>query len=124
MRKGVTAIKTPEIKFPVSKEVNGQVVTETYTARVDFNAFAELEELYGTVDDALAAIEKGSIKAIRNLLWASMITQHPGLTVGEVGRMINEENMKNLTAQLQLLFMNSMPEAENESINQGNAQTT
>lgn len=39
----------------------------------DMNAYAELENLYGSIDKAMEQLQKGSIKDIRTILWVGLI---------------------------------------------------
>lgn len=63
--------------------------------KFDLNAFAEIEEQYGSVDEAMDALEKGSIKALRVVLWAGLIHEeldengNPKVTPKEVGSLID-----------------------------------
>lgn len=41
--------------------------------KYDLNAFAELENTYGTVDAAMAKLSDGKLKDLRNILWAGLI---------------------------------------------------
>lgn len=38
----------------------------------DMNALAELETIYGSIEDALKVLEGGKLKDVRNLLWAGI----------------------------------------------------
>ncbi len=60
------------------------------------NALAELEEKFGSVDAAFAEADKGSIKTIRFVLWAGLITKDPELTEQQVGALIDMRMLANL----------------------------
>lgn len=54
---------------PVTMELGGQVRTFQF----DMNAFAELEERFGSIDDAMDQLTAGRIKDIRLILWTALI---------------------------------------------------
>lgn len=68
--------------------------------RFDLNAFALLEEKYGSVDEALKKVEQGSIIALRYMLWAGLVHEDPSLTVEEVGSMFDVKNLNEVSKQL------------------------
>ncbi|MBT9168523.1 MAG: hypothetical protein DDT19_01869 [Syntrophomonadaceae bacterium] len=84
----------------------------------DLNAFAELEELYGSVDEAMAAMEKGSIKAVRALLWAGLIHNHldendqPTLKLRDVGKWVQISMLQDLSKKIEKALKDALPEAE------------
>lgn len=43
------------------------------TLKFDLNAFAELEERFGSVEEAMRALQQGGMKAIRTILWVGLI---------------------------------------------------
>ena len=62
--------------------------------RFTLNAMAELEDRYGSVDAAFAEMNKGSIKAIRFVLWAALIEGSPELTERQVGSLIDTQYLQ------------------------------
>lgn len=81
--------------------------------RYDLNAFAELEELgMGTSGEVLGAMEKGSVKAIRGLLWAGLIHQDPDLSLQQVGAMLSIAGIESISDKLRGAIMGAMPEPE------------
>ena len=79
-----------------------------YDITLDLNAFAELEEIYGDVTEALDGLEKGSFKAIRAILFAILKSQNDKLTLVKVA------NKLNMTAE------QSLPELTEEAIEEKN----
>lgn len=81
--------KTPTI------ELDGK----TYTLRYDFNAWADMEEEYGSMEAAineLTAAEdlKGKpASTTRFFLWVGLHQDMPELTLQDVGRLLNPGNM-------------------------------
>lgn len=73
------------------------------------NAMAELEERYGSVDAALAALNTGSVKAVRCLLWAGMIDTDENLTEQQVGKLIDIDCLSRIMDDLNAAMEEDMP---------------
>lgn len=80
--------------------------------KFDLNALAELEDMYGTVDDAFKALDSGSVKAVRAVLWAGMLHDEPELTEREVGSLMDIQCLTEMTDALSQAFDNDMPVSE------------
>ncbi len=93
---------------------------QEYEVTLDLNAFAELEEIYGDVTEALDGLEKGSFKAIRAILFAILKSQNEELTLVKVGKMINMSNIVEITEKLNTTAQNSLPELDEEEIKEKN----
>ncbi len=68
-----------------------------YRLIFDLNAMAEVEEKYGTIGKAMKAMQEGSIKAVRCVLWAMMLHDSPELTEKEVGQMVTVATLDKIT---------------------------
>lgn len=77
--------------------------------RFDLNAFAELEEVYDSVDDALKAMEKGRLKAVRAVLWAGLVHEDEDLTLKDVGRFVTLDTFGDLAKTLGEAIKKGMP---------------
>lgn len=89
------------------------------TIRFTLNAMAELEDKYGTVDAAFEQLDKGSIKAVRFILWAGLIHEDPDLTEQQVGNLIDIQYMQSLMTSIGTAFdadMPAVPEAQNPNV--------
>jgi hypothetical protein len=75
------------------------------------NAMAELEDKFGSVENAFKAVENHSFKAVRTVLWAGFIHAEPTLTELEVGNLIDMTNIEYLMEQLNAAFSTDMPDA-------------
>jgi hypothetical protein len=84
--------------------------------RFDLNAFAELEEAYGDIEQAMKAMEKGSIKALRAILWAGLIHEEETLTQKQIGAMIGLQDLQELAQQLSKAMQGHMPAPTEEDI--------
>ena len=73
------------------------------------NAMAELEERYGSVDAAFAALNTGSVKAVRCLLWAGMIDTDENLTEQQVGKLIDIDCLNRIMDDLSAAMEEDMP---------------
>lgn len=76
------------------------------------NALAEMEDRYGSVDDAFKELDKGSIKAVRFVLWAGLMHSDETLTERQVGNLIDTQCMADIMNQLTAAFDNDMAKEE------------
>lgn len=83
----------------------------------DLNAMAEMEDKYGTVDDAFKALEGNSIKAVRFMLWAGLVHDDPSLTEQQVGSLIDVAYLHELMTSLGEAFEADMPD-QKEAVEQ------
>lgn len=89
LRDAKPRVKTITLKDGVEREI-------CFT----LNAMAELEDRYGSVDKAFKAMDEGSIKAARFVLWAGLHDSDESLTEMQVGKLIDMELMNNLMKDL------------------------
>ena len=80
----------------------------------DMNGLAELEDRYGSMDDAFKALQKGSIKAARTLLWIGLLHEDETLTERQAGALVSMRNMTEVMAKITSALTNSTPEPEGE----------
>ena len=91
------------------------------TLRFTLNAMAELEDKYGSVDEAFAALDKGSIKAVRFILWAGLMHEDENLTEQQVGNLIDIQYMQELLDTVEIALDSDMPDqAEPAKLTDGN----
>jgi len=116
---------------PVELNINGKL----YTLKYDFNAFIELEEIYGSIDEALAKlqgevvldkdgkpviikdkddkdIEKRniSLKALRDFLWSGLLYGNENITKKDVAHMLEFTNFSEITEKMMEAINASLPE--------------
>lgn len=96
--------------------------------KFDLNAFAELETKFGSVEQAMAILQQGSIKGIRTILWVGLIheeaildekTGEPigyNITPHQVGSWIDSSMLKLAIEQLTTALVGSLPEEEKQEI--------
>ena len=100
------------------KDVKSKAVKITLTDGVErtikftLNALAELEDRYGSVDEAFKQLDNNSIKAVRCILWAGLIHEDPELTEQQVGNLIDIQYMQELMTSLGDAFDADMPKNE------------
>ena len=82
------------------------------TLRFDLNAFAELEEKFGSMDAAFHAMQKGSLKAARSLLWAGLLHEDETLTERKVGGMVTLANMSGIMDSITSALTAAMPDGD------------
>lgn len=80
--------------------------------RFTMNAFAELEIKYGTIDVALEQMDKGSLVAIRYILWLGLLEMDETLTEKQVGGLIEIEDFERIMTDLTKVMGQSLPEQE------------
>lgn len=85
---------------------------KTYNLRYDLNAFAELEEIYGSVEFAMNALCESSVKAIINVLWAGLIHENETFMPKEVGKMLDLTNIKEVGEAINKAIKEAMPNNE------------
>lgn len=96
-------VRTKPIKITLDKE---------RTLRFDLNAFAELEDKFGDINEALTKLQSGSIKAIRALLWAALLHEDDTLTENDVGAMIGMNNISDVVEGISRAFDQATPESK------------
>jgi predicted homoserine dehydrogenase-like protein len=85
------------------------------TLKYDLNAFAELEEIYGSMEQAFAAMQSGSMKAARTLLWAGLLHEEESLTPRKVGALVTLDNMEPVMDAISSALLDAMPASEDVS---------
>ena len=76
----------------------------------DLNAFAELEDKYGSMEKVFAAMQTGSMKAARTLLWAGLLHEDETLTEKQVGSMVAMDNLQTIMDAISTALLDAMPE--------------
>lgn len=74
------------------------------------NAMAELEDRYGSVENAFKALESNSIKAARCILWAGLLHSDEGLTEQQVGNLIDLDILNEVMESMTEAMGNDMPD--------------
>lgn len=86
-----------------------------YNIRYDLNAFAEIEDTHGSITELLAKMEKGSIKAIRAMVWAGLQCNGHCPTEKEVGSLIGLNDIAKVTFAIQSALTAALPETNEEN---------
>ncbi len=73
------------------------------------NAMADLEDKYGTVEEAFNKIQDNNISAIRFLLWCLLNNGEQEITEREVGKLINIRNLDELMTAVMDYMEEAMP---------------
>lgn len=83
----------------------------------DLNAFCELEEVYnGDVFKAFDDMERGSMIALRALLYCGLKNDDETLTIKEVGSLIQLNDMHTLSDAVAKALSNAMPKPETNAV--------
>jgi hypothetical protein len=80
------------------------------------NAMCDLEEKFGDVGKAMDAMQEGSMKAIRYLLYLSLANEDETLTEKKVGALINVNTLAEVMHKLTEAMVISMPEANEKNV--------
>lgn len=96
-------------KAPVKIDIGDGV---DRTLRYTLNAFALMEEKYGSIDKAMEVMEEGSIKAIRYALWAGLVHEDEGITEMYVGNQIDLADLEGLADKMNKAMMGDLPVPE------------
>lgn len=83
--------------------------------KFDMNAFAELEDLYDDFQTAMESATKGSIKAVRAMLWAGLVHEDENLTIKDVGSMIDMSNIRYVVDIISKAVTEAMPKIDGKN---------
>lgn len=92
------------------KKTTFEIASKEYSLFYDMNAFAELEEIYGSLEKAMDFLGKGSVKAIINILWAGLIHENENLTKKEVGKLFDLSEMVKIAEVINKAIIKAVPE--------------
>jgi hypothetical protein len=119
---------------------------KTYLLKYDFNAFIELEEIYGSIDEAMLKLQgevelgpdgkpitikiknkdgkeekvekrKFSLKAIRDFLWSGMLYGDENITKRSVSHMLEFTNFGDIVKKMMEAVMAAMPQRVDDEKN-------
>ena len=124
------------------KPVELKIDNKIYLIKYDFNAFIELEEIYGSIEDAMLAVQgevikgkdgkpemiededgkkvekrKFSLKAIRNFLWAGLLYGDEKITKKNVSHLLEFGNFQYVVAEMMKAITGALPEKVDDSKN-------
>jgi len=85
---------------------------KTYHLHYDLNAFAELEEIYGSVETAMNTLADGSVRAIINVLWAGLLHENETLTQKDIGKMFDLSQVKQIGEMINSAINEAIPQNE------------
>jgi len=124
------------------KPVDCVIDDKTYKIKYDFNAFIELEEMYGSIEEAMEIVQgelikdsngkpvmvdndegekvekrKFSLKAIRNFLWAGLLYGDEKITKKTVAHLLEFGNFQFVVEKMMEAIQGSMPEKVDDEKN-------
>ncbi len=88
------------------------VLDKPRTIKFDLNAFAVLEDKYGSMEKAFQAMQSGSIKAARTLLWAGLLHEDENLTERQAGGMVTLARMEEVMDSVTKALTEAMPQED------------
>lgn len=74
------------------------------------NSFAEMEDKYGSVDKAIEAMQNGSIKAVRFMIYAGLIDCGDIKDERHLGSLLNVQDIEALTEKMTEAMSADLPE--------------
>ncbi|GMA55498.1 hypothetical protein GCM10025857_68550 [Alicyclobacillus contaminans] len=80
------------------------------TLKYDLNAFAEIEDRFGTLQKAFEELEKRKLKAVRAILWAGLLHEDPKLTEQQVGAMLSFADLASILPDVMKAIMAALPD--------------
>jgi hypothetical protein len=101
------------------------------TLQYDMNAFSELDKRYGSVQEAMAQMQKGRMADIKIILWAGLIhdevefdedTGEPAkynITPYQVGSWVQPDQMAEVSEKMALAMGGSVPETDSAKNSRG-----
>ena len=104
----VSAVKRKDTSITLSDGVERHL-------KFDLNALAEIEDKFGTVDAGFEELDKGSIKAVRFILWAGLVHEDENLTEQKVGSLIDIQYLQEIMNSMGSAMQNDLPEKTNAS---------
>ena len=85
-----------------------------YEMNFDLNAMAELEDIFGTLQIAIAELKKKKLKAVRSFLYAVLKSTDESLSEFEVGKLIDMNNFTSIEKAITKLINNAFEEDEED----------
>lgn len=104
----VADIRPKPVKITLDKE---------RTLIFDLNAFACLEEEYGSIDGVLDALAKGKVKSLRAIVWAGLVQEDESLTVKDVGKLITLADLQRVAEAVNEALAQALPQPEKNAEN-------
>jgi len=126
-----------------NKPVEIKLDDKTVKIRFTLNSFIELEEIYGSIEKAMDALQGDIVidektgkpvmipdpddntkkieqrtvnfKHVRNMLWAGMLPDNPDITPTQAGNLLDFVNIKDAVQKVMEAFRNSIPEKVGEA---------
>lgn len=102
----VSAVKRKDTSITLSDGVERHL-------KFDLNALAEIEDKFGTVDAGFEELDKGSIKAVRFILWAGLVHEDENLTERQVGSLIDIQYLQDIMQSMGDAMQKDLPESAN-----------
>lgn len=87
----VNKVKKPAVSIELDKERH---------LKYTLNAFAEMEDRYGSVDAALEVVKNNNMRAIIFIIWCGLIHEDETLTEKQVGNMVEIDQLQDIVGKL------------------------
>lgn len=83
----------------------------------DLNAFCELEERFGTIQDAFDELQKGKIKTIRAMLYIGLLHEDDTITEKQVGGMVGISDLQEVAKKIAEAITANLPQDAKDAKN-------
>ncbi len=84
-----------------------------FRIKYDINAMIELEDAFGSLQEAMDSMKTMQMKGFRKLLWAGLIHNNE-ISEKEVGSLIDFKDFKNIADKIGEAFTQALPEMSEE----------
>jgi hypothetical protein len=90
----------------------------------DMNAFIELEQRFGSVENALEELgKKANLKSVRTILWAGLVHEDENLQEKDVFRGVSLGSLQDITEILMTAIEQSMPKNDGKNVQKATQPT-
>jgi hypothetical protein len=96
----VNKVKKPAVTIDLDKERH---------LKYTLNAFAEMEDRYGSVDAALEVVKNNNMRAIIFIIWCGLTHEDEDLTEKQVGNMIEIDQLQDIVGKLNEAIGGDLP---------------
>jgi hypothetical protein len=110
-------MKKPNVKSVKAKPVKLTVDGRELDFILDLNAFSELEDTYGGLQEIMTRVEAGSMKAVRAVLWAGLQSNDNPPTEKQVGKNISIGDLEDYMKLIVEAMGVSLPEKDENDPN-------
>lgn len=109
MAKNLANVKEKKVKIELDR---------VRYVKFGFDAFALLEEKFGTLEKAMEALSEGKLATMKTLLWAGLqedLADGEELTEKQLGKMLDFSRLNEVVSAITEAINNALPEVKEEA---------